>query len=99
MQKLRCRRNLGAILAGQGGDADSRKGLMSMEYKDFALLVADVDMAFSTWDRVSTAFVQSTKSNARGADGQTIFALCRLDYAGDCTNLARSANFETETSA
>lgn len=36
----------------KGVDADKRKGLMSMAYGDFASLMADVDKAFSTWDKV-----------------------------------------------
>lgn len=39
-------------IAIQAGDADKRKGLMSMEYKDFAGLMADVDRVFNTWDKV-----------------------------------------------
>lgn len=38
----------------QGGDADKRTGLMSMAYGDFAAFMADVDKAFSTWDKVPT---------------------------------------------
>lgn len=37
----------------QGGDADKRKGLMSMAYSDFAPFMADVDEAFKTWDKVT----------------------------------------------
>lgn len=36
----------------QSGDADKRTGLMSMAYGDFAAFMADVDKAFSTWDKV-----------------------------------------------
>lgn len=36
----------------QSGDADKRTGLMSMAYDDFAAFMADVDKAFSTWDKV-----------------------------------------------
>lgn len=40
-------------VVGQGGsDADKRTGLMSMAYGDFAAFMADVDKAFSTWDKV-----------------------------------------------
>lgn len=44
----------------QGGDADKRKGLMSMAYADFAALMADVEKAFKTWDKVMCNAVAST---------------------------------------
>ncbi|CAM9222420.1 unnamed protein product, partial [Laminaria digitata] len=47
---------LSLCLGDTGGDADKRKGLMSMAYSDFALFMADVDEAFKTWDKEYKAF-------------------------------------------
>lgn len=47
-------------MLGQAGDVDMRKGLMSMDYKDFALLMTDVENTFSVWDKVTLGFVLST---------------------------------------
>ncbi|CAN0038899.1 unnamed protein product, partial [Sphacelaria rigidula] len=47
---------LSLCLENKAGDADQRNRLISMEYKDFATLMADVDKVFSTWDKEYKAF-------------------------------------------
>ncbi|CAM9412731.1 unnamed protein product, partial [Ectocarpus sp. 12 AP-2014] len=46
---------LSRCLGDTGGDVDKRTGLMSMAYPEFAAFMADVDHAFTTWDKVTTA--------------------------------------------